>query len=303
MVQNKQLINDLHFTAQDQADYKKKGIRLVEKIFPLSTVEYLQTSVETNFKSTDHPQGVIDRFDRFSNEFANRDEFYKELAQVILSPLQQLTGHEMAVTQIAILELEVGKGKGFRWHFDEYSFSFVNIDSPGHTLWVPLNPIYTKKQRGGMVWVHQNDFSGESRLKQWEHYQMADLNHQAPGGLYEQAKYGQYQENHWSGEFDKIMLDSLQQECDMELGDALLFNRNTWHKSQEMLPNGPLKKRTSIIFRLVDIDSVITRTLFEKTIQRMKIEGTVPPNSFGHRLGAFKDGDTIRDAIEAGVSF
>lgn len=304
MVTEQQLVNDLTFTAQDRQEYQKKGVVRIEKILPLETVQYLQASVEANFRVDDQPDGVIREFDRFSNEFANRDEFYKVLAQHILPPLNNLTNDELTVTQIAILELEVGKSKGFDWHFDEYSFSFIDINSPGHTLWVPLNTIDIHKQRGGMVWVHQNDFSGKGRLKQWEHYQLADKEFKVmPNGHYSKPKYKQYLNDNWAGPFDKVMLDNLQQECSVELGDVLFFNRNTWHKSQELLPNGPLKKRTTIIFRLVSLDAKIHRTLFEKTIERMKLEGGVPPKSFGHRLEGFQDGDSIRDAIRAGVSF
>ena len=227
MVIESQLINDISFSGEERANFKKRGIQHIEKMFPLSTIQYLQASVEKHFNPDDHPDGVISRFDRFSNEFAYRDELYKEIAQVILKPLNDLTGNDLTVTQIAILELEVGKGKGFRWHFDDYSFSFVNLDAPGHTLWLPLNRIDINKQRGGMVWVHQNDFSGESRLKQWAHYQLVDRDLKVQGGAYKEAKYKQYQERNWSGEFDKAMSDDLKQECSLEIGDALVFNRNT----------------------------------------------------------------------------
>lgn len=304
MVIEKQFINDLSFTTDDKLDYEKKGIRRIEKMLPLSTIGHLQQSVQKNFRPDDQPDGVIREFDRFSNEFANRDELFKVLAQDILPTLNRLTDDELVVTQIAILELEVGKSKGFGWHFDEYSFSFIDIDSPGHTLWVPLNKIDINQQRGGMVWVHQDKMSGKSRLKQWAHYQLADKDLKVmPNGHYSKPKYQQYLDSNWAGSYDRVMLDDLKQECSVELGDVLLFNRNTWHKSQELLPNGPLKKRTTIIFRLVSLDAIIDRTLFEKTIERMKLEGSVPPKSFGHRLGAFKDGDSIRDAINAGISF
>ncbi|MEZ4885364.1 MAG: phytanoyl-CoA dioxygenase family protein [Chitinophagales bacterium] len=304
MVTEKQLVNSPSFTNQDKLEYQNKGVIHIEDMLPFNTVRHLQASAEANFKSDDQPDGVIREFDRFSNEFANRDEFFKVLAQDILAPLNKLTNDELVVTQIAILELEVGKGKGFDWHFDEYSFSFIDINSPGHTLWVPLNPIDVNKQRGGMVWVHQDDFSGKGRLKQWTHYQLADKELKImPNGHYSKSKYEQYYNDNWAGPYDKVMLDDLQQECSLKLGDALLFNRNTWHKSQELLPNGPLTKRTTIIFRLVSLDAKIHRTLFEKTIERMKLEGNVPPKSFGHRLGAFKDGDSIRDAINSGISF
>ncbi|MFK8103238.1 MAG: hypothetical protein AB8G15_11960 [Saprospiraceae bacterium] len=303
MLLEKQQINNLSFTAQDRAEYKKKGISLVEKIFPISTIQKIQASVEVNFKPEDQPEGVIEEFDRFSYDFANRDQLFRELAQVIVKPLQDLTGDELVVTQIAILELEVGKSKGFNWHFDTYSFGFIDIDAPGHTLWVPLNKIDINHQRGGMRWVHQNDFDGKGRLKQWEHYQLADKALKVPGGAYMKPKFSQYLDAYWTGEFDRVMLDDLQQECNVGIGDALVFNRHTWHKSQPMLPNGPQKKRTAITFRVVGKDSIINKTLFEKTMERMRLEGSVPAKSFGHQLAGFKDGDTIRDAINSGVSF
>ena len=78
---------------------------------------------------------------------------------------------------------------------------------------------------------------------------------------------------------------------------------HTWHKSQPILPNVPLKKRTAITFRLVGKDSIINRTLFEKTIERMRLEGSEPSTTFGLKLCDFNDGETIRDAINAGITF
>lgn len=296
------LVKKLSFTSEEMTNYQKNGVFHIHQMFSPLTIQNLRASVDANFKSEDQPDGVIEAFDRFSNEFANRDEMFEQIVQEILPELAKLTGHELTVTQVAILELQAGKKGGFDWHFDEYSFSFVDIDSPGHTLWLPLNIIDVNKQHGGMSWAHQTDFSGKERLKQWAHYQMSDKHLKETGAAYEKAYRTQFP-SEWVGEYDKVYLEDVKTECSLDIGDALLFNRHTWHRSRPLLANGPLKRRTTIIFRLVSMDAKINRTLFEKTIERMKLEGGVPPKSFGHRLSAFKDGDLIRNAVATGVSF
>lgn len=303
MIKQQQIINDVLFSDREKVEYKKSGAKVIEKMFPLETIQYLQKSVENQFKPTDHPEGVVPQFDKFSNDFANRDEMYQELARVILAPLYDLTGEELAVTQIAILELEAGKSKGFKWHFDNYSFSFIDVDSSAHTLWLPLTPIDVNKQHGGMVWADKRDFDAKSRLQQWGYYQLAEADLKVPGGILRDTKYDQFRPKGWTGVFDDEMLESLKKESSMQLGDAFLFNRFNWHRSQKMLANGPLKKRTTIIFRVVSMDAVINKTLFNKSLERNEIEGQDSARSYGHSLDAFEDGDLVRDAFNAGVSF
>lgn len=302
ILEKTKLVNDLSFTPKQKEIYQENGVIRIDKMFSPTVIQNLRNSVDTNFKPEDQPDGVIQTFNRFSNEFANRDEIFQQLVYEFLPVLARLTGHEMAVTQVAILELDAGKKGGFDWHFDEYSFSFVDIDSPAHTLWLPLNIIDVNKQHGGMSWAHQTDFNGKQRLKQWAHYQLADKDLKEKGAAYEKAYRAQFP-SEWVGDYDKVYLEDVKKECSLNIGDALLFNRHTWHRSRQLLDNGPIKRRTTIIFRMVSLDSKINRTLFEKTIERMIQEGGVPPKSFGNRLTAFNDGDLVRDAVNAGVSF
>lgn len=296
------LVNDVAFTTWDKADYKRTGIAPIRKIFTPDVIKRLEQSVENHFKPDDHPEGILAGFDRFSNEFANRDELFSILLEQLLEPLGELCGEELGCTQIAILELEAGKRKGFTWHFDNFSFCYIDPDVSGHTFWLPLDPIDVTKQHGGMVWVQQNDFSGKARMQQWAHYQCVDKEHKMPNGKYVEAFHTQYPLD-WVGEFDQLMLEDLKQESSFEIGDALLFNRYTWHRSQDLLTNGPIKKRTTIIFRLVDLSGKINRTLFQKTMERSKIEGSMLPKSFGDKLDGFKDGDLMRDVLASGVTF
>lgn len=296
------LVNDIAFTDQDKADLERKGILPIRKIFTPEVMQRLLNSVESNFNPSDHPEGILAGFDRFSNEFANRDELFKELVDQLIEPLNELSGRELGCTQIAILELEAGKSKGFSWHFDNFSFCFIDPDVAGYTFWLSLQPIDVTKQGGGMFWVHKDDFSGEARMQQWAHYQRVDTEHKIPNGKYLEAFHAQYPLD-WVGPFDQLMLEDLKQQCSLEVGDALFFSRYTWHRSQDLLPNGPIQKRTTIIFRLVDLDGRINRTLFQKTMERSELEGSMNPKSFGHRLHGFKDGDLLRDVIASGVTY
>jgi hypothetical protein len=296
------LVNNIHFNAQDRADYRKTGIVALRRLFEPNIIERLRRSVDGNFRQEDQPAGVLASFDRYSNEFANRDELFRELVEQLLPVINSLCEEDLGVTMIAILEIEAGKSKGFTWHFDNYSFAFIDPDVSAHTLWLPLNPIDVTKQHGGMFWVHQNDFSGMTRMQQWAHYQCVDKKHQMPDGKYAKAHWAQYPFE-WVGPYDNLMMEDLKRDCSLEEGDALLFQRYTWHRSQELSPNGPLKKRTTIIFRLVDLDGRINRTLFQRTIERMLLEGSTLPKSFGDRLEGFEDGDLVRDVFAAGVTF
>lgn len=302
MNQMTSLVNNFTISDQDKIDYRRTGVIPIRKIFSPEVMEQLRQSVENNVKPEDHPKEILKEFGRFSNEFANRDELFKELVNQMLEPLGELCGEELGCTQIAILELEAGIDKGFIWHFDNYSFCFIDPNVSGHTLWLPLQTIDTTKQHGGMYWVHQDEFTGRSRMQQWAHYQLVENEHKMENGKYLNAYNTQYPLD-WMGEFDELMLEDLKRDCSFEIGDALLFHRFTWHRSQHLFPQGPIKKRTAIIFRLVDLDGKINRTLFRKTMERAAIEGSMNPRSFGHSLDGFKDGDLMRDVIASGVSF
>ena len=102
-------------------------------------------------------------------------------------------------------------------------------------------PIQTEEQHGGLLWVNQDDYSARCRMQQWEHFELQGVRLDDASGRYGGARTGQYGGT-WVGEFDRLMLDDHQTQCDMELGDALMFDRFTWHKSHPLGP-GPIPSR------------------------------------------------------------
>ena len=304
----------MNFTKEQQESYKELGVLILKKILNSKNMNLLIETSEKDVELSDRSEEFTPRFDRFSNQFINRSDKLKNLLDDLSTPISEFVGEKIIFTQALLLEMNQGT-LGFPWHFDEYSFCFIRPEDMALSLWIPLVPIYTKKQNGGMNWVNQNDFSAKSRMQQWafhqkyglqveakermkrwKHYQEKDL--EIPCNKFDEAKWEQYGDR-WTGEYDTEMLEELKKEEDMELGDALLFNRYIWHKTHK-LHAGEMPSRTAIVLRMVSENALFDKTLFEKTMEmRSKIK---VPDSFGHMLMKFNDGISMKEAEELGVS-
>lgn len=292
-----QFIRNVDSSLAERATYEHTGVRILRQLLTARCVELLQGAVEEQFRPSDHTKEFIPGFDRFSNQFLSRTPWFKSFIAEFTSTLGAITGSDVVLTQAMILEMKQGS-PGFLWHFDEFSFSFVRAEDMACTLWIPLTPIVTKEQHGGLLWVKQSDFSAKSRMQQWAYHQKKGLQLEEPENTYAVTKKAQYGDS-WAGPYDVAMLEDLKQDCDMAVGDALLFNRYTWHKTHEILP-GPIQCRTAVVLRVVSADARFDRQLFEQTMAlRSKVK--LPP-SFGHLLMDFDDGIPIRDAVAAGAS-
>lgn len=303
MTEASKIVNEISFTSQDIAEYQKKGIIPIRKLISPSVINRIRETIDMNVKSeTKMTKFRPAYFNRADNEFANKDELFKIIANELLAPLNKLTGMELGATQVGLFELEAGKSKGFKWHFGTFSFSFIDKDVAAHTIWIPLDPIYVNKQDGGMKWVHQNDFSAKEQFRKWAHLQLLDdpkaLDRKHLKIYNEQFAYGEH-----AGFYDTLMMEDLKQDCDLEVGDALFFHRYTWHRSQELSTNGPLKRRGALVIRFIDLDGKLDLTLFNKRKNRKIQANGGAATSFADRLDAFKDGDLLRDAFAAGISF
>ena len=244
MSRSLRLTNNVTLTSQDRESYAQTGVLLIEQLFTDAGVKLLIKATQENFQPADHTKEFIPGFDRFSNQFLSRTSWLPQLVDELSGFLKLVMQNDVVLTQAMILEMKPGS-PGFLWHFDEFSFCFVRAEDMAFTLWIPLIPIRTQEQHGGLLWVNQNDFSARSRMQQWAFYQKQGLQTNDPDNRYHSAKHQQYGEN-WAGEYDHEMFGDLQQECDMQLGDALLFNRYTWHKTHEIRP-GPIPCRTAIV--------------------------------------------------------
>jgi hypothetical protein len=316
MKQLSNLINKKVFTKEQQDIFNQLGVLIIEKLLTSEGVELLIKASKEDVKLSDRSKEFTPSFDLFSNQFITRSDKFRGLLDELSKPISQITGEEIVFTQALLLEMNPGT-QGFPWHFDEYSYCFIRPEDTAFSLWIPLIPIHTKNQHGGMNWVNQNDFcaksrmqqwayhqkkglqvESKSRMQQWEHYQKKGSQAEIPCNKYDEAKWEQYGDR-WTGEYDLKMLEDLKQEGDMELGDVLFFNRYIWHKTHE-IRSGIIPSRTAIVFRMVSADALFDKNLFEKTMAlRNKIK---VPDSFGHLLAEFDDGISMREAVASGIS-
>jgi len=68
--------------------------------------------------------------------------------------LKQLIDNELTFTQGVGFELTPNK-RGFYFHLDVASFSFIQAEDLAYSIWIPLVTINTKEQHGGMAYVPQ----------------------------------------------------------------------------------------------------------------------------------------------------
>ncbi len=297
MNRSTEYVNDVALTPGKREEYRRTGALLIQSLFTREGMDLLIRANEEDVKQSDHPEKFTSAFDRYSNQFFSRSDRLRGIIDRLDGVLSEIAGEDIVFTQGLVLHMKQGT-PGFKWHFDEFSFCFVRPQDMGFTLWIPLIPIYTRQQHGGLMWVDQDTFSARNRMQQWEHYELNGPRIGESNNRYGDGKSEQYGDT-WVGEFDRAVLNDNKRECDMELGDALMFNRYTWHKSHPLGP-GPLPSRTAIVLRVVGADSRFNKHLFERVMENRADQD--PPPSFGDLLAPFEHGTTLREAVDAGVS-
>ena len=96
----------------------------------------------------------------------------------------------------------------------------------------------------------------------------------------------------WLSEDDFKTLDSNAIELDFNIGDAVLMDRNVYHKTAPLL-EGAMDERLICVMRCVDADARLNRKLFEGLNIHARIEKRIMPIIFISKLVDLADGDKI----------
>ncbi len=280
----------------DTEHYFRTGSIVMRQRVDAEALALLQQANDEDFRPEDHSPAFAPEFDRYSNQFVSRTHRLERLLDELRAPLAALVRRDVVFTQGILFSLRAGT-RGYRWHFDNLSFCFVRPEDLAFTLWIPLTPIRAREQNGGMRLVDRSDFCARARMQQWAYYERRGYAGER-GPRLAAAKAAQY-EDRWYGAFDLEMLEDLSHPLDMDVGDALVFDRYTWHRSEALAP-GPIETRTAVAFRAVDADARFDKRLFEQSMAH-RVDDEVPP-LFGHLLCELEDGIRMRDAVALGVS-
>lgn len=169
--------------------------------------------------------------------------------------LTELVERDLFLTFEICFELEKEVDEGFPWHVGTQSFGYQVVDEFGCTLWVPLHPVDSDGQGGGLACVPMNVLSGEFIYHQFEPAVVSTLEAKERAGV--RTSVGDYFGLRKGLINSPAMLEVLEAhriEDDFERGDALLFNKMVLHRSV-MLGDGTLPRRAAYVMRFVDASS------------------------------------------------
>ncbi|AOX03024.1 hypothetical protein BJP34_29465 [Moorena producens PAL-8-15-08-1] len=286
------LVNLITFSQEEIRSFSETGAIKLKNILTTEATDHLR-KLTTNSRPREE-------FTKYSTDFEklvydiDKDITY----QIYSSPnfkdtFRQLVPQELTFTQSLGFEL-TPKKKGAAWHLDTISFSYIMPEDLGYTLWIPLDPINTREQHGGIAYVPRKAYSGDAYFSL----------------LYQLVKNGKIDEVcqledfnrfnfQYASQMEELALESCKVEHDLEVGDALLFDKYVWHKSCP-LKEGVLPSRKAYVMRLIGSHSHYSKMFLDGMYSLIRSTGEEPQTLFGYKaLAHLKDGDPISEDIIA----
>ena len=259
----------------DRNAFQRHGYGKVTGLFKMEFIEQLRKLCDTtindssflSFKKNKYNAGIDD---------PNVRALLGEPAFVEL--ITGLMGKSMIFTDGIVFELDASRS-GFDWHIGITSFKYIYPENDAVTIWIPLDPVDTAGQDGGVSFISKEVFNGREFYK---------LQHRATASI-DKARYAldrpyasmagcnrytgveaqcveslraaarqlspsTYSESLYFSAFSRNLLE---QECEtfnFDLGDAVLFTKDVFHRSNGLRP-GPRPSRRAFVLRFIDIDS------------------------------------------------
>ena len=254
--------NDFLITPKYKEQFQRDGFVKLDGFLNDNVIDTLLNRVEvelsgegpTNFNKSRAAE-LLDI--RATYDF-ERDK--SEVYELMERPYFQLTLTDLAerdlfLTTELCFEMEKNVNEGLPWHVGVQSFGFQPADEFACTIWVPLHPVNTKGQRGGMACVPQNVISGDFVFHQIEPAIVSTLEAKERAGIRTNINdYFAMRDGILNSPTMCEILENNQIEDDFEPGDVLIFNKMVVHRSI-MLGEGPLSKRAAYVMRFVDVGS------------------------------------------------
>ncbi|MGJ8518499.1 hypothetical protein [Carnimonas bestiolae] len=250
------MINEQFTISEEQVtQFREKGFLLLKKFYSSEFTDYINSTIgnKINPPSDKYQSG----FSRLAFDMYDGDEKIKSLLsdKNFHSVLKKLTSKNMFFAQALSFELEKLKNKGFPWHIGTQSFGYHQYDDYGCTIWAPLIPINSEKQRGGMAYVPKDKVNGEFLYQYVDPSVFAMLENKIKDNkAVELEEFVEWRDGPLNDTAMKAILDYFAVEDNFEVGDALIFDKYTIHKSI-MLDEGDFDSRAAFVLRFFSADS------------------------------------------------
>ena len=249
--------NDFSVSREQKEQFQRDGFVKLEGFLNSDTVQMLLDRVDGELATgTSEALSVDSRFNRAKYDFTGDKVHIFELLErpYFQQALTSLSERDLFLTFELAFEIEKNVNKGFPWHVGAQSFGFQFAEQFGCTLWAPLHPVNTSKQRGGLACVSQRVISGEFAYS-------ADLAivetiraRERTGKTTSVMDYINLRLGILNSPAMGEVLEAHEVEYDFAPGDALLFNKTVIHRSV-MLEEGELPLRAAHVMSFIDKDS------------------------------------------------
>lgn len=185
-------------------------------------------------------------------------------------------------TDGVIFETDAELG-GFDWHLDITSFKYIFPKDRAFSIWITLDPIDPDVQDGGLTLLSTSSFSGSeffnlqatvTRSLVEGRYKIPALYKTLLGPKYrndEQKKFKKlfpyiqskfphlFSDSIYISGFAKNLFDSEGVSFSLAPGDAILFDKNVFHRSNALLP-GVMATRRAFVLRFIEADARFAAT-------------------------------------------
>jgi len=280
------LVNKITISPEEQNSFAENGFIKLKKLFTEETIDKLRNLTTQSHQLKRVPESYSGDFSRLGYDLENAvtQKIYSH--ENFKNTLKQLIANELIFTQGVGFELKPNK-RGFYFHLDVASFSFIQAEDLAYSIWIPLVPINTKDQHGGMAYVPQNVYpaSGYFNLI----YELVQHENIAEFCKTEDFKFFNFPH---ASKVEELILEKNKVEDDFEVGDALLLNKFVWHRSAP-LREGKLPSRMAYTMRFVDSQARYGKKFLDDFNYMVKAMGDDPLTSFGYKLTDLKEGDLI----------
>ncbi|MEB3341801.1 phytanoyl-CoA dioxygenase family protein [Okeania sp.] len=280
------LVNKITISAEEKKSFAENGFLKLKKLFTDEAIDKLQNLIAQSNQVQKVPESYSGDFSRVGYDLENAvtkniysDENFK-------NTLKQLIANELIFTQGVGFELKPNK-KGFPFHLDLVSFNFIKPEDLAYSIWIPLVPINTKEQHGGMAYVPQKAYPtfGYYALR-YEAIQHQDF------AEFCQTEDFNYLDFFYASKLENLVLEKNKVEDDFEVGDALLLDKFVWHRSVPLL-EGKLPSRMAYTMRFVDSQARYSKIFLDGLYSLIKAKGDDTLTSFGYKLTDLKEGDFV----------
>lgn len=238
----------------DIENYQTTGFVALRQFFSDEIVDYLRQRMNDQLKvPTDHYQKG---FDRLGYDLCTGDQrIYELLADKGFRDIMaRLTNHRLFFTQGVGFGMKKNLSKGFCWHVESQSFGFQRTEDYATTIWVPLHPIDTRGQRGGMRYVPTNIVSGEFVYSSIDPAVFRCMREHIGKDGISFEDYVKLRDEPLNSSGMNRLLEHYAVEDDFELGDVLLMDKYVIHRSV-VLEDGPLDVRDAFSLRFIAEES------------------------------------------------